>query len=74
MKKCDLLTPASRLRHALKHLEEVWQRSGDEWDDAVSRRFGEHQLAPMLPKLKVALDAVGRMHQLMSEVQRDCEQ
>lgn len=74
MKKCDLSTPASRVRHALEHVETVWQQSADEWDDSVSRRFAESHLEPMIPKLKIALDAIGRMHQLLTEVQRDCEQ
>ena len=29
MKKCDLTTPASRIRHALENLETVWQHSAD---------------------------------------------
>ncbi len=74
MKKCDLTTPAARIRHAFENLEVVWQQSSDTWDDAVSRRFGERQLEPMIPKVKVALDAIGRMHQLLTEVQRDCQQ
>jgi hypothetical protein len=74
MKKCDLATPAARTRHALDHLESVWQQSTDAWDDVVSRRFAERQLEPMIPKIKIALDAIGRMHQLLTEVQRDCEQ
>jgi len=74
MKKCDLSTPASRIRHSLDNLEAVWQLSTDEWDDPVSQRFAERQLEPMIPKVKIALDAIGRMHQLLTEVQRDCEQ
>jgi hypothetical protein len=73
MKKCDLATPAARIHHALDNLEAVWQHSAGEWDDVVSRRFAEKQLEPMIPKLKIALDAIGRMHQLLTEVQRDCE-
>jgi hypothetical protein len=74
MKRCDLSTPANRIRHALDNLEAVWQRATDEWDDPVSQRFAERQLEPMIPKIKIALDAIGRMHQLLTEVQRDCEQ
>jgi hypothetical protein len=74
MKRCDLSTPASRIRHLLENLEAVWQQSTDEWDDPVSQRFAERQLEPMIPKIKIALDAIGRMHQLLIEVQRDCEQ
>jgi hypothetical protein len=74
MKKCDLATPAARIRHAFENLEVAWQQATDSWDDAVSKRFGEQQLEPMIPKVKIALDAIGRMHQLLTEVQRDCEQ
>ena len=74
MKRCDLMTSASRIRHALENLETVWQQSADQWDDVVSREFAERQLEPMIPKLKMALDAIARMHGLMSEVQRDCEE
>jgi hypothetical protein len=74
MRKCDLATPAARIRHALESLELAWHESGDSWDDAVRQRFAERELEPMIPKVKIALDAIGRMHQLLTEVQRDCEQ
>jgi hypothetical protein len=73
MRKCDLATGAGRIRHALKNLEAVWHESSDEWNDSVSRRFREQHLDPMIPDVKLALDAIGRMHLLMDEVQRDCE-
>jgi len=73
MKKCDLATPAARIYHAMENLEGAWQQSADDWDDPVSRRFAERQFEPMVPKLKIALDAINRMHQLLTEVQRDCE-
>jgi len=73
MKRCDLFTPAGRIRHALEDLEAAWQRSNDEWDDPVSQRFAEQQLEPMIPRIKLALDAIGRMHQLLTEAQRDCD-
>jgi hypothetical protein len=74
MKRCDLTTPASRIRNALDDLEAAWRAGADQWDDAVSRRFAERQLDPMIPKVKIALDAIDRMQHLMTEVQRDCEQ
>jgi len=73
MKRVDLITGASRIRHALEQLETLWQQNADQWDDVVSRRFAERQLEPLVPKVKTALDAIDRMHQLMTEVQRDCE-
>jgi hypothetical protein len=73
MRKCDLATGAGRVRHALEHLEAVWNQASHEWNDAVSRRFREHHLDPAIPKVKLALDAISRMSLLMDEVERDCE-
>jgi hypothetical protein len=73
MRQCDLATGASRIRHAMEHLETVWNEISDQWDDAVSRRFRECHLDPMIPRVKLALDALSRMNLLMDEVERDCE-
>ena len=73
MRKCDLATGAGRIRHALEHLETVWGEISDEWNDAVSRRFSEHHLEPVVPRVKLALDAISRMSLMMDEVERDCE-
>jgi hypothetical protein len=73
MRQCDLSTGAGRIRHALENLETVWNSVSDQWDDAVSRRFRQHHLDPMIPRVKLALDAISRMTLLMDEVERDCE-
>lgn len=73
MRKCDFATGAGRIRHAIENLETVWNEISDQWDDAVSRRFREQHLDPMIPRVKLALDAISRMTLLMDEVERDCE-
>ena len=73
MRKCDMGTGAARIRNALKNLETAWNERRDEWNDAVSQRFAAHHLEPMIPQVKLALDAISRMHLLLDEVQRDCE-
>jgi hypothetical protein len=73
MRKCDLATGAARIRHALENVETVWGENSQAWNDAVSRRFREQHLDPMIPRLKLALDAIARMDLLMAEVERDCE-
>jgi hypothetical protein len=73
MRKCDLATGAARIRSALESLETAWNQASSEWNDGVSRRFREHHLDPMLPRVKLALDAISRMTQVMDEVERDCE-
>jgi hypothetical protein len=73
MRRCDLATAAGRIRHALEHLETVWNEIAHEWDDSVSRRFREQHLESMIPRLKLGLDAISRMSLLINEVERDCE-
>jgi hypothetical protein len=73
MRQCDLYSGAGRIRHALDNLEAVWSEVSEQWDDAVSRRFREHHLEPMVPSVKMALDAIARMSLLLDEVERDCE-
>jgi hypothetical protein len=73
MRKCDLSTGAGRIRHALENLETAWNESAPQWNDAVSHNFQERHLEPMLPRIKLALDAIGRMDLLINEVERDCE-
>jgi hypothetical protein len=73
MRQCDLATGSSRIRHALENLEVVWNEVSDQWNDAVSRRFREQHLDPMIPDVKLALDAISRVSLLMDEVERDCE-
>lgn len=73
MRKCDLETGAGRIRHALEHLQTVWNESSTEWNDVVSRNFHERHLEPMVPRLKLAIDAISRMSLLIDEVERDCE-
>jgi hypothetical protein len=73
MRKCDLLTGAGRIRYALENLETVWNEISGDWNDGVNRRFREQHLDPMVPRVKLALDAISRMTLLMDEVERDCE-
>jgi len=74
MKRCDLATGAGRIRHALETLQLDWHEVEAEWNDAVSRRFCEYHLEPIGPKVKLALDAVERMHMMLTQMQRDCEE
>ncbi len=73
MRQCDLATGSSRIRNALENLEIAWNEVSDQWNDAVSRRFREQHLDPMVPDVKLALDAISRVALLMDEVERDCE-
>lgn len=73
MKSCDLDTGAARLRRGLRDVYRVWEEASEEWNDSASRAVFEEHLEPMAPVVKTALDAVGRMRQLLQEAQRDLE-
>lgn len=74
MKSCDLETGASRIRRALEELQLAWADASSDWNDDVSHAFEQQHLEPLVPIVKTALDAVGRMDHLLREAQRDCQQ
>jgi hypothetical protein len=74
IKGVDLFTGSARIRLALENLHHVWQDAADRWNDPVSRAFLEQHIEPLLPVVKNALDAVGRMQMLLDQAQRDCEE
>lgn len=74
MRPWDLETNAARMRKATEALQLSWQETNDVWNDSVSQKFCETYLEPLGPAMKLTLDAVGRMQQLVNEIQRDCEE
>lgn len=73
MKPCDLDTGSGRIRFAVKDLERVWEEASDEWRDEASAAFQEQYLEPLTPIVKNALDAIGRMRQLLHSAQRELD-
>lgn len=73
MRPWDLETGASQLRREMESLQLQWQQANEVWDDAVSQNFCEVHLEPIGPAMKMALDAMGRMQQLVRQIHQDCE-
>lgn len=71
MKAVDLHTGSARIRHGMEELIRIYEESGDSWSDSVREKFFEERIEPILPVVKNALDAAGRMQTLLSEAQRD---
>ena len=71
MKPSDLDTGAVRVRRAYKDLMAAWDEASESWNDELSRAVAEQHLEPMGPVVKAALDAVGRMRNLLHEAQRE---
>lgn len=60
--RTDLITPTTRLQRATKKIQEQWLATREDWDDAVSQRFQERYLEPIVPQLQLALSGI---HELM---------
>ena len=73
MRNCDLHTGASRIRKGLEQIELIWEQASDDWNDQVSHKFREQYLEPLIPEVKLALDAIARLQLLVDEVQKDCD-
>jgi len=73
MRPWDFDTSAARMRKATEDLQVAWEQNTEQWHDEVSRKFCEQHLEPIGPAMKLSLDAVGRMQQLMNQIQNECE-
>jgi hypothetical protein len=51
----------------------TWQEASESWHDAVSQRFCAEHLEPLIPEVKLALEAINRLQLLLDSAQRDCE-
>ena len=65
MRNCDLYTGANRIRKSLEAVAAVWDQASQDWNDGVSDKFNQHHIEPLLPEVKLALDAIGRMQRVM---------
>jgi hypothetical protein len=73
MRPFDLSTSAAHIRDAFDKLLIAWEEANAEWHDEVSRKFCELHLEPLGPELKLSVDAIGRMSQVVGGMHRDCE-
>ena len=73
MATIDLFTGAAHLRDATEELQSAWQQTTEDWNDPVSRKFCQRYLDPIGPSMKMSLDAIGQMGQMIQQMQRECE-
>ena len=72
MKIVDLHTGAARLADALDQLEVAWQRTKVSWNDESRRHFEAEHLAPITPTIRMTLDAVSRLSEVLGRAEREC--
>lgn len=73
MALADLSSPAAKIHSSLEDLQQAWSDLEDLWNDVNRRKFEEEQLLPMALTIKLSLDAVGRMDEILLEAERACE-
>ena len=69
----DLDTSSAHLRDAINELQIAWQEASESWNDQVSQNFCETHLEPIGPAMKLSLDAISRMQQILNTMQKECE-
>lgn len=73
MRASDLYTSGAHIRDAFDDLHTAWLETAELWNDGVSRNFCETHLEPGGPVVKLSLDAMSRMSQMVDQMYRECE-
>ena len=73
MNSTAMYTSAAHIRDAFEELQAAWNEAAEQWNDGVSRRFCETYLEPLGPTVKLTLDAIARMSQMVDQMHRDCD-
>jgi len=68
----DLHTGIAKLMEATEALREAWEETKLHWHDDNSRNLEENHLRPILPNVKLAIDATNRMAEVLARAERDC--
>jgi hypothetical protein len=71
MRSPDLATSAAHIRDAFDELQIAWQDANELWHDEVARKFCESHLEPLGPVVKLSLDAMARMTQIVGGMHQD---
>jgi hypothetical protein len=68
-----LSSGAAKLSEALECLQEAWQETSQEWEDATARNFEENYLRPLLRQCSATLETTSQLQEVLTKAYRDCE-
>jgi hypothetical protein len=71
MPNAHVMAGSSRLKHAIRALQEHWRQVEPTWDDSVRRRFEERHLTPLDPATDAALIGMQKLAEVLDRVRRD---
>jgi hypothetical protein len=69
----DLTTGATKLRLAMQNLQAIWAETSESWRDATAEALEENYLQVLAPKVKGAMEAAGRLANVMTRAQQELE-
>jgi CHASE3 domain sensor protein len=69
----DLTTGTSKLRRSYDTLRAVSSEVFEQWEDTTARTFEENYLRDLEPKVKIALEAMSRLSNVLSKAERELE-
>ena len=72
MRRWDLAAGTAKMEMAYKQLQAASADIAESWADETNRRFVETYLAPVEPRLKVLLDAIHRLAEVLANAERQC--
>ena len=73
MRIADLTTGAAKLTSSYKTMRVHWDATKDEWLDANQKHFEERFITPLDPQMLRAMEALGRLSEILSRAERECE-
>jgi hypothetical protein len=69
----DLTSGAAKIATAYKTMRVHWEDTKEHWHDDNRRRFEENFIDPLEPHVAAALEAIGRLADVLSQAERECE-
>lgn len=72
MSVCDLNSALIQIQRATKQLQDRWFTTKETWNDPVSREFQETHLEPILPELRITINAAHELAELFDKGEKSC--
>jgi len=72
MRRWDLASGTAKIELSHKSLGASCNDIAESWSDETNRRFVENYVTPVEPRIKVLLDAIHRLAEVLANAERQC--
>jgi hypothetical protein len=72
MANANVMAGTSRLKYAIRTLQERWRVTEPTWNDSVRQKFEERYIQPLDPAVAAALIGMQKLAEVLDKVRRDC--